>query len=127
VEEVTFELARYPIWLTGGVRITLLDRLAIGGELGLGAEIRTRTTTARTFELSSTDRTTRGTYLTSIRVAVSWRITEWLSIVGRASPELVLNNFEYRKRAAETGNPELTYLSPYQLRFTAQVGLAIVR
>jgi hypothetical protein len=126
-EEATFELARYPIWLTGGVRIRLLNWLEIGGELGLGLEIRTRTTTARIFELASTDRTTRGTYLTAIRLAVSWRITDWLSIVGRASPELVLNDFEYRKQAAETGNPELTYLSPYQLRFTAQVGLAIFR
>jgi hypothetical protein len=126
-EEATFELARYPIWLAGGVRVPLLKKLAVGGELGLGVELRTRTTTAGPFELSSTDRTTRWTYLTAIRFAVSWRITEWLSILGRASPELVLNNFDYRKQSAEPGKPELTYLSPYQLRFTAQVGLAIIR
>lgn len=126
-KEVTFELARYPIWLYGGVRIQTLKGLELGGELALGLEVRTRTTTAPTFTLDSTDRTTRGTYLTSVRLAVSYRITEWLSLFGRASPELVLNNFDYKKLAVEPGNPGLTYLSPYQLRFTGQIGLAIIR
>ncbi len=126
-EETSFELARYPLWLYGGVRIEALRGLEVGGELALGLEVRTRTTTWRIPGLASTDSTTRGTYLTSVRLAVSYRITEWLSILGRASPELVLNNFDYKKQPREAGNPELTYLSPYQLRFTAQIGLAIIR
>lgn len=126
-DEATFELARYPLWIYGGVRIEPLKGLEIGGEYAVGLEVRTRTTTARIIQLASTDSTTRGTYLTSVRLAVSYRITEWLSILGRASPELVLNNFDYKKLPAEYGKPELTYLSPYQLRFTAQIGLAIIR
>jgi hypothetical protein len=127
VDEATFEVTRYPVWLQGGVRIEPLKQLAVGGELGLGLEIRTRTTTSGVPGLVSIDRKTRPTYLTSVRLVAEYRILDWLSILARLSPELTLNNFEYQKQPTGTGKTGLTYLSPYELRFTAQLGLAIIR
>jgi hypothetical protein len=127
VDEVTFELTRYPIWLQGGVRIQPLKALALGGELGLGLEIRTRTTTSGSAGLVSRDRKTRPTYLTSVRFVAEYRILDWLSILARVSPELVLNNFDYQNKPTGAGNTPATYLAPYQLRLTAQLGLSIIR
>jgi hypothetical protein len=62
-----------------------------------------------------------------VRFVAEYRILDWLSVVGRASPELVLNNFDYQKEPTVADNIPPTYLAPYQLRFTAQLGLAITR
>jgi hypothetical protein len=43
------------------------------------------------------------------------------------SPELTLNSFDYLKQPSDPGKSPLRYLSPYELRFTAQLGLAIIR
>jgi hypothetical protein len=130
-EEVSFELARYPIWLQGGVRLKplpgFLPRLELGGELALGVEIRTRTTTDAIPQLASKDRSTRPTYLTSVRLVAEYRLTDWLAVVARVSPELTLNRFDYLKQPSDPGKSPLRYLSPYELRFTAQLGLAIIR
>jgi len=130
-DEVTLELTRYPVWLQGGLRLkplpSLLPRLDIAGELALGLEVRTRTTSRVISQLDARDRSTRATYLTSVRLVIEYRITDWLAILARVSPELTLNGFDYMKAPAKPGNPGLVYLSPYTLRFTAQLGLAIIR
>jgi hypothetical protein len=131
VDEVTFELTRYPIWVQGGVRLKplpqALPNLEVAGELAVGLEIRTRSTTKTIIEVESTNRATRASYLTSVRFVGQYRLNSWLAIVLRLSPELTLNNFDYMKLPAEPGKAGLTYLSPYILRFTAQLGLTIMR
>lgn len=131
LDYVTFEVARHPVWLQGGVRLKpfprLLPRFGVAGELGLGLEIRTRTTTDTIRELAETARTTRYAYLTSVRLVAEYQLTDWLVILARASPELTLNSFDYTNAPTEAEKPGLTYLSPYTLRFTAQLGLAIIR
>jgi hypothetical protein len=129
--EVTLEITRYPVWLQGGLRLkplqSLLPRLDIAGELALGLEVRTRTTAKVASKLDAKDRETRATYLTSVRLVIEYRITDWLAVLARVSPELTLNGFDYMREPAKAGNPGLVYLSPYTLRFTAQLGLAIIR
>lgn len=129
LDTVVFELARYPVWLQGGVRIRPLKQLTLGGELALGLEIRTRTTTVyEGTNFVANGRETRPTFLTSVRFVAEYRILEWLSLLARVSPELTLNNFDYQlKPSSESGKTGLTYLSPYVLRFTAQLGLAVIR
>jgi hypothetical protein len=126
VSEVTFELTRYPVWLQGGLRIKPLQKLALSGELALGVEIRTRTTIS-SLGLNATNGTTRPTYLTSVRIIAEYQILSWLLILARISPELTLNKFAYEKPPSKSGMPGVTYLSPYELRFTAQLGFAIIR
>jgi hypothetical protein len=126
-QETTFQVTRYPIALHGGARVRVLSGLDIGGELALGIEVRARETKLADLPLGPLPPQTRTVYLASLRGVVQYRITDWLAILARACPELVFNNFDYKKRT-ESGNPELTtYLSPYELRFTAQLGLAIIR
>jgi hypothetical protein len=130
-DEVTFELARYPVWLQGGLRLkplaSLLPRLDIAGELGLGLEVRTRTTSQTIPQLDAINHKTRPTYLTSVRLVIEYRLTSWLTVLARLSPELTLNGFDYARPPTKAGNPGEIYLSPYTLRFTAQLGLAIIR
>lgn len=126
--EVTFELARYPVWLQGGVRLSPFRRFDIAGELALGIEVRTRTTTSQIYQLEQRPSSTRATYLASVRLVGEYRLNEWLAIVLRVSPEVSFNSFDYKKFPdPKSGKAEVTYLSPYLLRFTAQLGLAIIR
>ena len=129
---IAFELTRYPIWLQGGARTTLVKGLELAGELAFGVEIRTRVTTHETTKLDATESSTRAIYLASVRVVGEFHLTEWLALVLRVSPELAFNPVDYfqQPKPPEPGNPEPPpplYLSPYQLQFTAQLGVAIIR
>lgn len=125
--EARFQVTRYPILLHGGARVRVLDALEVGGELALGIELRARETTFADAPLGEVSSQTRPVYVASLRGVIEFRITEWLAILARVCPELVINSFDYLKKT-EPGDPEVTvYLSPYELRFTAQLGLAIVR
>lgn len=126
-DEVDFEVTRHPIWLHGGARVSVVPRVQVGVELAFGVEVRQRVTTRANFDLDTGPRTdTRPVWMTAVRLAVEWRITEWLAILGRASPELALDTFDYAKDTGNAENPEV-YLSAYQLRFTGMLGIAIIR
>jgi len=132
VDEVNFELTRYPVAVHGGARLKFGRAVQVGGELALGIEVRARTTTETIAELQSKDSSSRSVVFAGLRFVGEWRVTEWLGILARVSPEFLLNTFDYVKELQDPemlgpGKPGLVYLSPYELRFTAQVGIAIVR
>lgn len=124
--ETKFQITRYPLALHGGARRHVGAGFEVGGEVALGIEVRSRHTYFSILELDETPDTTRVVYFAGLRGVVSWRATSWLAILARVSPELVFNSFDYVKQD-ESGKPERVYLSPYELRFTAQFGLAIIR
>jgi hypothetical protein len=127
VKDISMQLTRYPIWLHGGMRWKVWKGLELGGEAAVSLEMRTRTTTSAILELRESDAKTRATYLASLRFVAEYRIFDWLAVVGRLSPEFTLNAFDYKKHQINPGIPELIYLSPYRLRLTAQIGVAIIR
>ena len=127
-QDAIFQVTRYPISLLGGARLPIVKGLEIGGELALGIEVRARDTTYSDPMLNAVESQTRVVYLASLRGVIEYRLLDWLAILARVSPEFVFNSFDYKKRGIDPGNLELTtYLSPYELRFTAQLGLAIIR
>ena len=132
VDEVNFQLMRYPVAVHGGARLNLGHGIQLGGELALGIEVRTRTTTSAIPELATRDSSSRAVTFAGLRFVGEWRITDWLGILARVSPELMLNTFDYVKELEDPemigpGKPGLVYLSPYELRFSAQLGVAIIR
>jgi hypothetical protein len=125
--DLSVQLTRYPIWLHGGMRWKLFEGLELGGEVGFSLEMRTRTTTSQIIPLRTLPPKTRATYLASLRFVAEYRIFDWLAVLVRLSPELSLNAFDYKKDTVDSEITELIYLSPYRLRFTAQIGVAVIR
>ncbi|HKU40606.1 MAG TPA: hypothetical protein VJR89_20740 [Polyangiales bacterium] len=125
--ETIFEVSRHPLSLHGGARLQAGGGFEVGGEVALGIEFRARETLWSIEQLTELSSTTRVVYFAGLRGVVTWRATGWLAILLRVSPELVFNSFDYEKLAESENSVARVYLSPYALRFSAQLGLAVIR
>jgi hypothetical protein len=125
---VDFSVTPYPISARGGYRFDVLDNLTVSAELAVGIELRTRETLRSIPELTDTGDSTKPVYFLGIAAAADVRLTEWLSLTARISPELVFRTRDYvTVSRIPMSTPIYLLMGPYPQRFTASLGLAIIR